>query len=194
MPYFTTTELRALPDLDRFPDARLDEAHDWIVSIIERECDTAFIPTTVTGERLTGSGLDGLRLRNAYVQSVTSVSVDGVAYTAPEVAALVVEDGYLYLSGTTWPTTARGNVTVTYVHGYSTTVPADLKQAALRAARQWLLTMDAWSGKDTRTTTLSTQDGTFQLSVAGEGRPTGVPDVDATIMAWARRVRVPRVA
>jgi hypothetical protein len=67
MPYFTTTELRALPDLDRFPDARLDEAHDWIVSIIERECDTAFIPTTVTGERLTGSGLDGLRLRNAYV-------------------------------------------------------------------------------------------------------------------------------
>ena len=42
MPYFTTAELRDLPDMDagRFSDDRLEAAHDWIVSIIERECDT----------------------------------------------------------------------------------------------------------------------------------------------------------
>lgn len=199
MPYFTTAELRALPDLvgaeTRFPDERLVEAHDWIVAIIERECGTSFIETTVTDERVTGSGVNGLALANPYVRTVTSVTVDDTAYTEPEVEAIVLEAGFLYLDNySTWPTTTRGNVTVSYTYGYSTTPPADLKQAALRAARNWLLTMDTWSGADTRATSISNEFGNMQLSVPGEGRPTGIPDVDAVIMGWARRVRVPVVA
>lgn len=195
MPYFETAELRALPDLldeeERFPDERLVEAHDWIVEIVERECGTAFIATTVTAELVSGSGCNGLRLANPYIQSVTAITVDSVAYTSPQVAAVVPDNGYLYLAdNAVWPTTARKNVSVTYVHGYSTTVPADLKQAMLRAARNWLLTMDAWSGKDSRATTISNEDGTFQLSTAGPGRPTGLPDVDAVIMGWAKKTNV----
>ena len=84
---------------------------------------------------------------------------------------------------------------MTYTAGYSAAPPADLKQAALRAARNWLLTGDAWSGADTRATSITNDYGNIQLSVASaDGRPTGLPDVDATITAWARRVRVPRVS
>lgn len=199
MPYFTTAELRALPDIvgqiERFPDARLVEAHDWIAAIVERECDTSFIVSTVTDERVSGTGTDTLFLRRPYAREVTAISVDGVALDAPRIADLYVDHGMVYLNNySTWATTTRGNVTVTYTAGYSETPPADLKQAMLRAARNWLLTMDAWSGKDSRSTSISNQDGTFQLSVAGENRPTGIPDVDAVIMGWAQRVRVPSVA
>lgn len=197
MPYFTTAELRDLPDMDdeeRFPDARLEAAHDWIVSIIERECDTSFIATSVT-ETLNGTGIEPLMLTSAYVQSVQSVTVDGVSVTAPVLADMNIQHGMLYYGdGTTWSNASRGNVTVTYTAGYSTTPPADLKEAALRAARNWLLTNDAWSGKDTRVTAITNEYGNMQLSVAGPDRPTGLPEVDATIMAWARKVRVPRVA
>lgn len=197
MPYFATAELRALPDLDdedRFPDARLDAAHDWIVGIIERECETSFIPTEIT-ETLNGTGTDVLFLSSAYVQSVDDVAVDGVALDVGAVAALLVQRGALYYpTGAYWSAASRGNVTVTYTAGYSTTPPIDLKEAALRAARNWLLTNDAWSGKDTRATSITNEYGNMQLSVAGPDRPTGLPEVDVTIMAWARKVRVPRVA
>ena len=197
MPYFTTAELRALPDLSdtsRFPDARLVAAHDWVVAIIERECGTSFIATTVT-ETLNGTGTAALFLSSPYVRSVTSVSVDDVALTAPELADVLIQHGALYYSnGTYWSQATRGNVTVVYTAGYSTAPPADLKEAALRGARNWLLTNDAWSGKDTRATSITNEFGNMQLSVAGPDRPTGLPEVDATIMAWARKVRIPGIA
>lgn len=197
MPYFTTAELRALPDMNdttRFPDARLVAAHDWIASIIERECETSFVARSVTA-RLNGRGCEGLDLTTPYVQSVESVSVDGAALSPGDVDALVWQDGYLYRpGGVYWPATARGNVTVTYTSGYSTEPPGDLKEAALRGARHWLLTMDAWSGVDERTTSLTSDYGTTTVVVADDKHPTGLPFVDATILAWKRRVRVPKVA
>lgn len=197
MPYFTTDELRALPDVDTPPDRfnaeRCEAAHDWIAAVVERECETSFIVSTTTDQILSGGGLDYLRLPQPYVRSVTAVTVDGAAYDADGLAALYLEDGYLYAAtGSTWPTTSRGNVTVSYTYGYSTTPPADLKEAMLRGARYWLLTGNAWSPSDSRSTGISNEFGNITLSVAGEGRPTGLPDVDTTIMAWARKVRVPK--
>lgn len=197
MPYFTTSELSALPDLGdpmRFPDARLEAAHDWIVAIIERECETSFIPRQVTVQ-LNGSGREGLDLGTPYIQSVEAVSVDNVAVSTIDVDLMVWQDGYLYQStGAYWPATSRGNITVTYTAGYSTEPPGDLKEAALRGARHWLLTMDAWSGVDERTTSMTSDYGTTTVIVADDKHPTGLPFVDATINAWARRVRVPKVA
>lgn len=198
MPYFTTAELRALPDMSdagKFPDARLVAAHAWIVAVIERECDTSFIPTVIT-ETLNGPAYsDALFLSSPYVQSVESVSVDSVAMPQVELDALLIQHGVLYQGGGAyWSNANRGNITVTYTAGYSTTVPADLKEAALRAARNWLLTSDAWNGTDSRATSITNDYGNFAISVAGPDRPTGLPDVDATIMAWAKRVRVPKVS
>lgn len=197
MPYFTTNELRALPDVfdsGRFTDARLAAAHDWIVSIIERECETSFIPTAVT-ETLNGTDAEALFLSSPYVQSVEAVSIDSVAMVQSDLDALTIQNGVLYQGGGAyWPATNRGNITIEYTGGYSTTVPADLKEAALRAARNWLLTSDAWSGADARATSISNEYGNIAIAVAGPDRPTGLPDVDTTIMAWARRVRVPKVS
>lgn len=194
MPYFTTDELRALPDLSDAYEDRLQAAYDWIVGIVERECETSFIVSTATDERVTGTDLDYLRLENAYVRDITAITVDGVAYDAGQIAELYVEDGYLFAaSSSTWPSTSRGNVVVTYTYGYTTTPPADLKQAMLRGARQWVLTTDQWSGADSRATSISNEYGNVQLTVASEERPTGIPDVDATIMAWRHKVRVPKV-
>lgn len=192
--YFTLAELRALPDLEEHDDDRLEEAHDWIAGIVERECETSFVVRTVTAERTTGSGLCALRLKDPYVRSVTAVTVDGVVYSAPELAALYLEDGYLEQPiGTVWSDATRGNVTVTYTAGYATAPPADLKQAMMRGARNWVLTNAAWSGKDSRATSINNEYGNIQLMVATVDHPTGLPDVDATIMAWARKVRVPKV-
>jgi len=197
MPYFTTDELRALPDVQdpgRFSDDRLAAARDWIVGIVERECDTSFIPSVVT-ENVNGSGVDALFLSSPYIQSVEAVTVDGTDYTTDQVDALLIQNGALYdPTGAYWSYASRGNVTVTYTAGYSTEPPPDLKEAMMRAARNWLLTSDAWSGKDSRATSISNDGGTISLVIAGPDRPTGYPDVDATIMAWARRVRVPKVS
>lgn len=197
MPYFETDELRALPDMAddiRFPDDRLLAAHDWIVSIIERECDTSFIYKQET-QQLSGNRTAALLLPASYVVSVDEVTVDSVALTTDEVDALYLEHGVLYQpSGYCWSSATRGNVTVTYTAGFSVTPPPDLKEAAMRAARNWILTSDAWTGKDSRATAINNEYGNIQLVTAGPDRPTGLPDVDATIMAWARRVRVPKVS
>ncbi len=195
MPYFTTDELRTLPDMDnqsKFPDERLVAAHAWISAIIERECETSFIPVAKT-ETLDGGYSSALFLSSPYVLSVESVTVDGVPVVVSDV---VQRHGVLHLtSGFRWSGAGWNNVVVDYTAGYSETPPADLKEAALRGARNWVLTTNAWSGVDTRATGVSNQDGNITFSVASaDGRPTGIPDVDATITAWARKVRVPKVS
>lgn len=198
MPYFTTAELRALPDLDddqRFPDARLVAAHDWIAAIIRRECETSFIVETITDERVSGTGCAGLRLNDPYVREVTAVTVDGVAFTVDQMAAVVIDNGYVYQALDAYWTHGRRNVVVSYTAGYSETPPADLKEAALRAARHWLLSMDGWSGVDERSTSITNDYGNINLATASaDERPTGLPMVDATITSWARKVRVPKVS
>lgn len=197
MPYFTTAELRALPDMGdttRYTDARLTAAHDWVAGVIFRECGTSFVAESVT-ERLDGGGTDTLILSRPYVLSITSASVGGVALTQAELDALFLRGGLLYRpTGYTWAS-GRGNVTVTYSAGYATAPPADLKEAALIAARYHLLTTDGKSGASDRATSITNEFGNIQLSTASaDGRPTGLPEVDATITAWARRVRMPGFA
>lgn len=197
MPYFTTTELRAVyPDLDvaTYSDARVTQVHDWIAAIVERECKTSFIPETVS-ETLNGSSGPALFLSRPYVLSVTAVAVDDVALSELEVADLQIQNGALYYpAGTYWSAASRGNVTVTYTAGYSTTPPADLKEAMMQGARARLLTTADGATASDRRTSFSNGDGTFSLSTAGENRPTGFPEVDAVILGWKQRVRVPGVA
>lgn len=197
MPYFTYNELRVLPDLDdleRFPTERLEAAHGWIASLIRRECETSFVVETILDERVSG-GSCALGLNDPYVRSVVAVSVDGVAFTSDDLGAVVIDGGFLYRPADAWWPHGRRNVVVSYTAGYSETPPIDLKESAMRAARNWLLTMDRWSGVDTRATSITNDYGNVSLSVASaDGRPTGLPDVDATITAWARKVRIPKVS
>lgn len=183
MPYFTTAELRAEPDMSdatAYPDALLERAHDWIAAIITSHCGT-FASENVT-EILDGDDTGVLVLSSPRVLSVTSATVDDVALTPSEVSDLIVRsygvverpDGYTWATGV-------GNISITYVAGYATDVPADLKEAALQAARAWVLTRASNAGIDDRRTSVTTEFGTVSYVIAGENRPTGYPEVDATL-------------
>ncbi len=190
--YFTLAELAALPNMGepKYADARKEAAAAYIVGIIEREVQTSFIARTVADERHDG-GRDGIVLRNPYVLSVTSATENGAAVTD----TLRVVNGVLrrFSSSTTFSpitwSSGTGNVGVTYQAGYSTTAPADIKEAALLATRWRLLASNSNSDMNARQTSMTNDmGGTIQYAVAGTDRPTGYPEVDAVIIGWRDRL------
>jgi hypothetical protein len=194
--YFTLAELRTLPDMSSESDPRIEAAAAWAVGVIEREVGTSFVARTVTGEVHDGEGRDGIVLRKPYALSVTSATEDGVVVTD----VLRVRDGILrrFSDATTFVAGAwgrgSGNVSVTYQAGYSTAPPADIKEAALAATRWHLLEGRASNVHSPRQTSITNDmGGTVNFAVAGTDRPTGYPDVDAVIVGWRNRIRIPGV-
>jgi hypothetical protein len=191
--YFTLAELRALPDVSdstRYTDARVEAVAAYIVSVIEREVGTSFIARTVTDEVHDG-GRAAIVLDKPHVLTVTSATVNGVALTTD----LRARDGVLrqYADATSFTPIAfaagSGNVKVTYSAGYSSTVPGDIKEAALQATRARLLETDSKATVNDRTSSITNEvGGTTQFVLPGEDRPTGYPAVDAVIIAWRDRL------
>jgi hypothetical protein len=93
-----------------------------------------------------------------------------------------------------WPA-GFGNISVTYVAGYSSTPPLDIKEAAMRGTRAYLLETSEKSGVlDRRSSVTNDLGGTTTYVIAGGNNPTGYPQVDAVIVGWRDRVRIPRIA
>lgn len=189
--YFTLAELRALPDVSnvvKYPEARVEAAAAHIVGIFEREVGTSFITRLVVDEAYDG-GSDRIALRRGYVQSIVSATEDGVVVTDD----LIVRHGTLLrLVGGVPVTWAVGysNVVVTYEYGYSSAPPADVKEMALKGTRAHLMSTAPDSSSNARRTSLSTEMGVESFVVAGQNRPTGYPEVDATILGWKDRLNV----
>lgn len=186
--YFTLGELRALPDMgdaEKYPDARCEAASAYIVGIIEREVGTSFISRTATETH--NGGRSCIVLDHADATGVTSVTVDGVT---ADTSLLVVQDGVLQpqSGGAPWGAAGPGEVTVVYPYGYSTVAPGDVKEAALQGTRAHLLSTGNQSVIESRRTTLNTEAGTINFTVAGKNQPTGYPEVDAVILAWRDRL------
>lgn len=190
--YFTLAELNALPNMAeaRYSTARKEAAAAWAVGIIEREIETSFVARTVTDEPHDGGGY-AIVLDTPHVLSVTSATENGAAVTD----TLKVRNGVVRRFGSATATTpgrwASGvqNVTVTYQAGYSTTVPSDVKEAALQATRWRLMATNSNSDMNARQTSVTNElGGTTTYAVAGPDRPTGYPEVDAVIVAWKRRL------
>ena len=126
-------------------------------------------------------------LHQPYVVSVTSVTVGGTP-----MVGLQASSGVLRAStGSTTFATGYGNVLVTYQAGYSSTPPADIKEAALKATRWKLLESRASNDVSARQTSMTTDmGGTVNYAVARPDRPTGYPDVDAVIIGWRDKLGV----
>lgn len=190
--YFTLAELRALPDMSSETTERIEAAAAWAVGVIEREIGTSFIARTVTAEVHDG-GRDAIVLDKPFVLSVTSATENGVAVTDVLRASAGVLRRFSSASSftpNTWAT-GSGNVAVTYQAGYSSTPPADLKEAALQATRWHLLegrSSNLTSPRQTSTT--NEMGGTVNFAVAGTDRPTGYPEVDAVIVGWREQLDV----
>lgn len=191
--YFTVAELRALPqmaDTETYTTARIEAVAAYVTAIIDREVfgtsGVGFVsrPLTMT---LDGNGLDSLLLPTPYVLSLTTVTLGGVSVST---TGLLSSAGVLRypLSGGSW-TAGRGNVVITYQGGYSSTPPADIKEAALQATRWRLLATNSNAEISARQTSLTNDVGaTIQFAVAGADRPTGYPEVDAVIVGWRDRL------
>lgn len=193
MAYFTDAEFRLLPQMDddtKYSADVVARERGFVEGVIERECRTSFVGVSTT-ETLDGTGTDTILLGAPYVLTVDSVTVDGVAYDADELAALSFKKGGILRQpvGGAWPS-GRANVEITYTAGYSSTCPDDLKVAAMYATRFRVLGSSATGKVSDRATSFSNDQGTTTLAVAGEDRPTGLPDVDAVIIGWRKRVAV----
>lgn len=202
MDYFTIDEIRDLPQMDnstKYTDGRITKAGDWIEGIIERKCGTSFVPRQFTEivDGDTQSPRGGLLLSKPYVLSVTAITSNGVAFDAPALALVTFRDGLLYKMspgnhaiGDFWDPGIR-NISVTGNSGFAAEPPADLKEAALSAARDWLLRRYGQQGVSDRAMSLQTEMGNTVFATANDlFRPTGIPDVDAVIMGYANELNV----
>lgn len=189
--YFTLAELRAKPDMtdeERYPSSVCEAAAEYIVGVFEREVGTSFVARVVTDEVHDGYEWP-LQLDQPYVLSVLSVT-QGTVTTAG--SSFTAEDGMLRYASLAQPrwTAGFGNVRVTYEAGYCRTPPPDVKEMALKATRAYLIENHTDAGTNDRRTTLSTEMGTMNFTVADEDHPTGYPMVDACIIGWKRKLDV----
>lgn len=180
--YFTLEEFRDLTgmrDDAKYPDARVERAAGYIVSVIERVVGTSFVPRTFT-RTVDGSGSE-LTLPSPYVLSVSAVSVGDTEQAGPFVVSRNRLAGF-------WP---RGfqNITVTYESGYSEEPPDDIREAALQGTRARILDTASNAQVNDRMSQMTNDvGGTTTFVLPGKDRPTGYPDVDAVILGWRRRL------
>jgi len=199
--YFTEAELRDLPqmsDTAKYTTARVTSARLWIEGVIERKVGTSFearsFTETVSGDEANTRG--EVVLSRPYVLSVTAVTSNGAAFTAGQLAEIVINPagilirrtGGTYGDGDSWDAGVE-NIAITYTAGYSATPPADIKEAAMSAARDWLLRRYGQQGVSDRAVSMQTEMGSTVFATANDlYRPTGLPDVDAVIMGYANRL------
>lgn len=196
---FETAELRAwfaeFCDPTKFSEATLRAARVSAEQRFERACRVAFVPR---GGRWSGyakgypmpigygigydAGNVRLDLRVNRLRRVRSVALDGAAMAQSDLSNLrVFEWGAIDRApGDYW---LNGQfVEVAYEHGYDFP-PGPVSTATMLLARDYLVR----SALASRATVEATDVGFFRLSVAGPGRPTGIPEVDTVIAEFGRR-------
>lgn len=128
---------------------------------------------------LDSNGSPELELPDMYVSAITSMTVDGTALSGPELAALQIYDtGHVRRASGFWAWGHR-NIVIVYEHGLAQ-VPEDIHDAAMRLASATLTT----PATPDRATSISTDTGSFRLTIAGKDGATGFPDVDAALNRW----------
>lgn len=177
-PYFTAIELRtAYPELanvQKYTDAKLEAARVFAEQWFETAAHVAYVPREAS-ETLQGDG--GRRLflsRWSAVRSVTAASIDGVALTTEELAALVTRSYGVVERALLWP--AGATIVIAYAHGYD--APTEL---AVTAVMMLAVEHAKPSAIPARATSLSTDLGSYRISQADATGRTGIPDVDAII-------------
>jgi hypothetical protein len=105
--------------------------------MIRNYCGWNILAKDYTNKKFSGNGATTLDLHVYPVNTLTSLTIDGVSYTAA--VSLNNDDGELYFTSDSGATFAAGtlNIVTSFNAGY-TTVPSDLEYAA-----NWLVTLNA---------------------------------------------------
>lgn len=183
---FTIDQARALKPLNdttMYPTAKIIEARTMVESALEDACGVAFVPR-FKRQWVSGNGRSTILLAPK-ARAIRSVTLDDTAVSNALTDTMrVMPTGEVYYPS--WWQTGYANYEVAYEHGYDSPPPR-VSQAALLWAKTFLV-----SGPiDARTTSMSTEDGTFSLATPGlRGSHTGIPEVDAVIQQYALHVAV----
>lgn len=188
--YFSLAEARAsdpvLANDTKYPDEALRLARRQVEEEFERICDVAFVPRyrrqTVWPQSSYSVLLDRPMLRR--IRAVAQVSSNGTAtaWTSTQLGTVVLDGSVLRVrTGLGF----LGESIVDYEHGYDSP-PAEVKRAALQRLRY--VASQPLTGLPDRATSFSVAEGgTYRLDTAGAYK-TGMPDVDAVLGRWSRRV------
>lgn len=184
---FGLAEARRKPpalDATRYPVAGLAAARIQVEVECERMCGVAWVPR-FKRVALEGNGQAKLMTPHTQLRALRAVTVEGVAWTPDQVAAVrVAESGVLTLPGGSWPAgqwlggvwTGGARVILEYEHGYDYP-PEEIRTAAMVRLRSILGQFD--TSVPYRAISFTSGDGgTYRLSTPAKDR-TGIPAVDA---------------
>lgn len=181
--YFTRARLGTYHGLTNRSTLDLDRARDHIEDLIERETGVAWTRRLSVETFRLRRPSQRLLLEHLYATEVRWCTIGGTAVTP---LPLVDASGVARRSGDTdWP--ADTTIAIAYEHG-TESIPQHLADAAVDGARWWLLS-DQPGGISPRARSHATDVGTTEFVLAGRDRPTGIPDVDAVILAHRQRRR-----
>jgi hypothetical protein len=191
---FNLADARALSPLDsttNYLTADIIATRTAVEQALEQACGVAFVPR-YTYEVVQGGGYKSSLIPTwPKITALRSASIDGSSVTISG-NVLLKPDGTLdYFMG--WSSRSAfpyvNAVTVGYEHGYASP-PGEIKRAALKLAKAWLV--GRRNPIDDRAVTFSSSDGgTYSLAVPGRnGSYFGDPDVDAAIDRYSFDVAV----
>lgn len=175
---FTSAELTALGGLAAFTADELRSARDQVTDLFELHTGTAWCPTYDL-EQFIGNGTHWHTSAHRPLRSVRSCTIDGDTEPLTDFE-LELAAGIVYAG-----TTLYGVCTLGLEHGYDAP-PADVKDAALMAAKDRLLRRR--SALSDRARSVTDDMGTRTFAYAGAGHPTGIDEVDAVLAAHDHRV------
>jgi hypothetical protein len=184
---FTLTDLAYFDDravtVAGIPQSRMERMRRRLMDEFEEICGVAFMPRYRLLE-LDGTGRSDVLLPNIRVTAIRSIdyrdtgSADWTAFSAGELADVRFSSWGRVARETSGAFTAGiGNWRIGYEHGWKT-VPADVNDAALTAARYLIVP----SNLSSRALQQSADFGTIQLATAGRhGDFYGIPAVDSVL-------------
>jgi len=194
--HFGIAEARAsdpsLANTTTYPTSAIVARRIEVEDDCERICRQAFVPR-YWRETLSGNGGDRIGVRWPWLRALRSVTVSGVAWSTPTVAAVgLSESGMLTLpTGSIWPA-GGSNIVVEYEHGLDRP-PGRVAGAGMSHLRHLL--NEPRSGIPDRLATYSNEAGTLHATVmaVADKDHTGYQEIDAVYHRY-RRDRRPVVA
>lgn len=187
---FSLSEARAahsgLTSTTTYPPATLAARRIEVEQECERICRQAFVPRFAR-ETLSGNNSTRLAAGHTMLRSVRAVTVAGVAWAAPDAAAVGVSDHGILTrpAGALWPA-GVGNIVIEYEHGWDHP-PEEIRQAAILRLRS-RIGQTTSSVPDRATNFTIAEGGTYRLSMPGKDQ-TGVPEVDGPYQRYTRARR-----
>jgi hypothetical protein len=186
---FGLAEARAadstLTSTTTYPTAMLADKRLEVEEECEKICRQAFVPRFYR-ETVSGTGTDRQGLKWMMLRRLRAVTVSGVAWSAPDIAAVPpAENGIARRpGGAVWPE-GVGNIVVEYEHGWDRP-PERISAAAMLHLRY--LCNQPRTGMPDRVTAYTTEAGSFHAAMQDECH-TGYPDIDAVYSRYTRRQR-----